>query len=228
MPFLVLLPLIVNHGGATAAGLDAASPAAAMGLLANLGPTAAKTLGAVGLLLVGGRTILRRWVHGAVRVYVGGGGMGDGGESMVPCGCMALHFTLARPAARLLLCFSAGTTCTRSLCRLFELVAAAKSDETFIALCLLCVIGASLLTQRMGFSDTLGAFAAGVLLSETNFKTQVGGAGGLEVWQCIGCYLLYYYRCEHPAKENLRTPRLACPCPCPCPMPMPHAHARVP
>ncbi len=49
--------------------------------------------------------------------------------------------------------------------RVFELVAAARSEETFIALCLLSVTGASLLTQRMGFSDTLGAFAAGVLLS---------------------------------------------------------------
>ena len=27
--------------------------------------------------------------------------------------------------------------------------------------------------QRLGFSDTLGAFCAGVLLSETNFRTQV-------------------------------------------------------
>ena len=27
--------------------------------------------------------------------------------------------------------------------------------------------------QKLGFSDTLGAFAAGVLLSETNFRTQV-------------------------------------------------------
>jgi Kef-type K+ transport system membrane component KefB len=47
----------------------------------------------------------------------------------------------------------------------FELVAAARSEETFIALCLLSVTGASLLTQRLGFSDTLGAFVAGVLLS---------------------------------------------------------------
>lgn len=47
----------------------------------------------------------------------------------------------------------------------FELVAEAKSEETFVALCLLTVTGASLLTQRMGFSDTLGAFVAGVLLS---------------------------------------------------------------
>jgi Kef-type K+ transport system membrane component KefB len=50
-------------------------------------------------------------------------------------------------------------------CRVFELVAEARSEETFIALVLLTVTGASLLTQRLGFSDTLGAFVAGVLLS---------------------------------------------------------------
>ncbi len=53
------------------------------------------------------------------------------------------------------------------------MVAASRSDETFVALCLLTVTGASLLTQRLGFSDTMGAFAAGVLLSETNFRSQV-------------------------------------------------------
>ena len=53
-----------------------------------------------------------------------------------------------------------------------QLVAESRSDETFVALCLLTVTGASLLTQRMGFSDTMGAFAAGVLLAETNFRTQ--------------------------------------------------------
>ena len=54
-----------------------------------------------------------------------------------------------------------------------QMVAASRSDETFVALCLLTVTGASLLTQRLGFSDTMGAFAAGVLLSETNFRSQV-------------------------------------------------------
>ncbi|KAK9841217.1 hypothetical protein WJX74_002016 [Apatococcus lobatus] len=57
--------------------------------------------------------------------------------------------------------------------RVFELVAESRSDETFVALCLLTVTGASLLTQRLGFSDTLGAFIAGVLLAETNYRTQV-------------------------------------------------------
>jgi len=57
--------------------------------------------------------------------------------------------------------------------RVFETVAAADSPETFVAACLLTVTGCSVVTQSMGFSDTLGAFLAGVLLAETNFRTQV-------------------------------------------------------
>eukprot|EP01026_Neomeris_dumetosa_P044878 TRINITY_DN38026_c0_g1_i6.p1 TRINITY_DN38026_c0_g1~~TRINITY_DN38026_c0_g1_i6.p1 ORF type:complete len:649 (-),score=72.13 TRINITY_DN38026_c0_g1_i6:70-2016(-) len=57
--------------------------------------------------------------------------------------------------------------------RVFEMVANSRSQETFLALSLLTVVGASYLTQRLGFSDTLGAFTAGVLLSETNFRTQI-------------------------------------------------------
>jgi len=111
VPFLVLLPLIEGRG--IDGGLDGLDGAA---LLTQLGPTALKTLGGLSLVLLGGRTLVRR---------------------------------------------------------LFEVVASARSSEVFIALCLLTVTGASLLTQRLGFSDTLGAFVAGVLLSETNFKTQV-------------------------------------------------------
>lgn len=109
VPFLVLLPLIEGQSSLDG-GLGGAQ------LLSQLAPTALKTFGALGLVLLGGRTFLRR---------------------------------------------------------LFEVVASAKSDEVFIALCLLSVTGASLLTQRLGFSDTLGAFVSGVLLSETNFKAQV-------------------------------------------------------
>ena len=107
VPFLVLLPVVVHT--------DLAAESTA-GLLASLGPTAAKTVLGLGALLLGGRFVLRR---------------------------------------------------------IFELVAEARSDETFVALCLLTVTGASLCTQRLGFSDTLGAFAAGVLLAETNYRTQV-------------------------------------------------------
>ena len=59
-----------------------------------------------------------------------------------------------------------------------QVVANSRNSEAFVALCLLTVAGASLITQRMGFSDTMGAFTAGVLLSETNYKTQVGRGEG--------------------------------------------------
>lgn len=57
--------------------------------------------------------------------------------------------------------------------RIFEFVAESRSSEAFVALCLLTVSGTSLLTQMLGFSDTLGAFLAGALLAETNFRTQI-------------------------------------------------------
>ncbi|KAK1295506.1 hypothetical protein QJS10_CPA16g01429 [Acorus calamus] len=57
--------------------------------------------------------------------------------------------------------------------RVFEVVAESRSSEAFVALCLLTVSGTSLLTQKLGFSDTLGAFLAGALLAETNFRTQI-------------------------------------------------------
>ncbi|KAJ7968354.1 K(+) efflux antiporter chloroplastic-like [Quillaja saponaria] len=57
--------------------------------------------------------------------------------------------------------------------RIFEVVADARSSEAFVALCLLTIAGTSLLTQKLGFSDTLGAFLAGALLAETNFRTQI-------------------------------------------------------
>lgn len=57
--------------------------------------------------------------------------------------------------------------------RVFEVVAGARSSEAFVALCLLTVSGAGLVTEKLGFSDTLGAFVAGVLLAETNYRQQI-------------------------------------------------------
>eukprot|EP00798_Chlamydomonas_sp_ICE-L_P017163 gene17163-23474_t len=55
-----------------------------------------------------------------------------------------------------------------------SVVADSKNSETYVAICLLTVAaGAAMLTESLGFSDTLGAFIAGILLSETNYKTQV-------------------------------------------------------
>ena len=56
----------------------------------------------------------------------------------------------------------------------FFLVAAkSKSQEAFLALVLLTVTGLSILTEGLGLSNTLGAFLAGVLLSETKYRYQV-------------------------------------------------------
>jgi CPA2 family monovalent cation:H+ antiporter-2 len=52
-------------------------------------------------------------------------------------------------------------------------VAKAKSEELFVAACLLVVIGAGLISALTGLSMALGAFIAGLLLAETEFRHQV-------------------------------------------------------
>ena len=52
-------------------------------------------------------------------------------------------------------------------------VARAKSEELFVAACLLVVIGAGLISALTGLSMALGAFIAGLLLAETEFRHEV-------------------------------------------------------
>lgn len=52
-------------------------------------------------------------------------------------------------------------------------VARAKSDELFMAACLLVVIGAGLVSAVAGLSMALGAFIAGLLLAETEYRHEV-------------------------------------------------------
>jgi CPA2 family monovalent cation:H+ antiporter-2 len=52
-------------------------------------------------------------------------------------------------------------------------VARAKSEELFVAACLLVVIGAGLVSAMAGLSMALGAFIAGLLLAETEFRHEV-------------------------------------------------------
>jgi CPA2 family monovalent cation:H+ antiporter-2 len=52
-------------------------------------------------------------------------------------------------------------------------VAKARSEELFIAACLLVVIGAGLISAAAGVSMALGAFVAGLLLAETEFRHEV-------------------------------------------------------
>ena len=52
-------------------------------------------------------------------------------------------------------------------------VAKAKSEEMFMAACLLVVIGAGLVSALSGLSMAIGAFIAGLLLAETEYRHEV-------------------------------------------------------
>ena len=56
---------------------------------------------------------------------------------------------------------------------LFDFVSKTKSQEAFIGTILLTVLSMSFLTEGLGLSNTLGAFLAGVLLSETKYRHEI-------------------------------------------------------
>ncbi|KAL7526417.1 hypothetical protein ACHAWF_001760, partial [Thalassiosira exigua] len=57
--------------------------------------------------------------------------------------------------------------------RLYGIVAGTRSSETFVALSLLVSVGMGTAAKGLGLTDTAGAFAAGVLLANTNFRAQI-------------------------------------------------------
>jgi monovalent cation:H+ antiporter-2, CPA2 family len=56
---------------------------------------------------------------------------------------------------------------------LFAQAARAKNPELFLAVCLLVVIVASLVTSAIGFSAVLGALIAGIVIAETEYRGEV-------------------------------------------------------
>jgi len=56
---------------------------------------------------------------------------------------------------------------------LFHSVAMTKSPEFFMAACLLVVLGAALIAAASGLSMALGAFIAGLLLAETEYRREI-------------------------------------------------------
>lgn len=56
---------------------------------------------------------------------------------------------------------------------LFRIIAATRSDEISVAAALLVVIGAALLMHMVGMSMALGAFIAGVMLAESEYRHQL-------------------------------------------------------
>ena len=59
------------------------------------------------------------------------------------------------------------------LTRFLEYVVATQVEELFIASILLIVLSAALFAHQFGFSYSLGAFLAGMLIAETQFKYQI-------------------------------------------------------
>ena len=57
--------------------------------------------------------------------------------------------------------------------QIFAIVAKTRSTETFVALSLLVSVGMGMVAKGLGLTDTAGAFAAGVLLANTNFRAQI-------------------------------------------------------
>lgn len=79
-------------------------------------------------------------------------------------------FALLQAALALALIVGLGRLILRPF---FQLVSATKSPELFMAACLLVVMVTSLIAAMSGLSMALGAFTAGVLLSETEYRRAV-------------------------------------------------------
>ncbi|GJN35531.1 hypothetical protein PR202_gb24317 [Eleusine coracana subsp. coracana] len=82
--------------------------------------------------------------------------------------------------------------------RIFEFVAESRSSEAFVALCLLTVAGTSLLTQKLGFSDTLLirewpnvlSLLGGLIAIKTLIITAIGPRVGLTLQESVRIGLL--------------------------------------
>ena len=86
----------------------------------------------------------------------------------------AAHRPLAPVIVPALLGLAAMVAAGRLLLRpLMRSVARARSQELFVAACLLVAIGAGLISALIGLSMALGAFIAGLLLAETEFRHEV-------------------------------------------------------
>ena len=92
--------------------------------------------------------------------------LGDSGRAMA----VALGLALVKAAVLLTLLLVGGQ---RAMRWWLTLVARRKSEELFILNMLLVTLGLAWLTEHAGLSLALGAFVAGMLVAETEFKHQV-------------------------------------------------------
>ena len=92
---------------------------------------------------------------------------GAGGEESI---ALSLLATTAKALVALAVIVIVGRQLLRPL---YHIIAAARAPELFTAMTLLVVLGIGWATQQVGLSMALGAFLAGLLLSESEFRHQV-------------------------------------------------------
>lgn len=56
---------------------------------------------------------------------------------------------------------------------LFSIIGSAKSDEVYVPTTLVIVLGAAMITNSLGLSTAMGAFLAGLVIAETEYRTRV-------------------------------------------------------
>ncbi|BAU93739.1 glutathione-regulated potassium-efflux system protein [Methylorubrum populi] len=82
----------------------------------------------------------------------------------------ALALALGQAVIALVVIVVAGRVALRPL---FQLVARTRSPELFMAACLLVIVATALVAAGSGLSMTLGAFVAGLLLAETEYRRAI-------------------------------------------------------
>lgn len=92
-------------------------------------------------------------------------GTGQGGSIMT-----GLITAFVQAALAIVVIVGVGTVLLRPL---FRMVAASDSVEIFVAATLLVAVGSGMLTAQAGMSMALGAFVAGLLLAETEFRRAI-------------------------------------------------------
>jgi CPA2 family monovalent cation:H+ antiporter-2 len=172
----VALTALAVAGVALAAGLDGraalvvgaclafSSTAIVMQLLAEQGRLAAPAgRAAFSVLLAQDLAVVPIL---AVLIVVTGAPSAAGGSGVLA----GLGLALLQAGATVALIVWGGRLLLRPL---FRLVARARNRELFVAAALFVLVGTSVLTAAAGLSMALGAFLAGLLLSDTEFRREV-------------------------------------------------------
>lgn len=101
-----------------------------------------------------------------ILIWIGMAGRGANNDALLPL----VGLTIAKSAAVIVLIYLIGG---RLLQPLFRYLVARHRPDIFMALTLLSLIGIAAITNAAGLSTALGAFLAGLLLAETEFRHEV-------------------------------------------------------